>query len=411
MSRFRFRAYDQHGALKDGEIEARSRDRALEALHQRGQYPIDLVADDRESVAPSRWWEREITLGSGALPLMGLMLFTRELATLVRADLPIDESLRIVSLQPLMPRRIKDATLGVLDAVRQGQSLSSALAARGAEFPEYFWRLIQAGEASGSLGDVLDDLSTFLERSSEVRTQVGSALLYPAVLLVAAGCALTVVLTVLLPTVVPLFKDAGAPLPVTIKFLVDAQDFVVSNWLVILIGLAALIAGAIAALRLAAFRLSIDKALLKIPVVGGLIANRETSRFARTLATLSHNGVPMLEAVRIAGSVMQNRAFAQAAVNAGQVLQEGGSLSAPLVQSGLFSELSMRLVTVGEQTGQLEPMLMRVAQVYESTLQRQLERLMSLLTPVLTLVIGGLVGSLILSVMSAILKVNELAGL
>ncbi len=411
MSRFRFTAYDQHGALKEGEIEARSRERALETLHQRGQYPIDLVSDDAAGAPTKRWWEREITLGNGALPLTGLMLFTRELATLIKADLPIDESLRIVSLQPLMPRRIKAATLGVLEAIRQGQSLSSALAARGPEFPEYFWRLIQAGEASGSLGDVLDDLSTFLERSNEVRTQVGSALLYPAVLLVAAGCAIVVVLTVLLPTVVPLFKDAGAPLPVTIKFLVDAQDFVTRNWLTTLIAMAALTMIGAVSLRRPELRLLIDRGLLKIPVVGGLIANRETSRFARTLSTLSHNGVPLLEAVRIAGSVMQNRAFSLAVANAGQVLQEGGSLSSPLVQSGLFSELSMRLIAVGEQTGQLEAMLMRVAQVYESTLQRQLSRLMSLLTPVLTLVIGGLVGGLILSVMSAILKVNELAGL
>ena len=126
---------------------------------------------------------------------------------------------------------------------------------------------------------------------------------------------------------------------------------------------------------------------------------------------MNRNGVPMLEAVRISSSVLQNRAFTAAVTHAGQVLQEGGNLSQPLLQSGLFSELSMRLIAVGEQTGQLEAMLMRVAQVYESTLQRQLTRLMSLLSPALTLLIGGLVGGLILSVMSAILKINELAGL
>ena len=411
MPPFRFRAYDQNGALKDGEIEARSRERALEALHQRGQYPIDLIAVDDGQVAAGKWWEREITLGDGSLPASGLMLFTRELATLVKADLPIDECLQIVSLQPLIPRRIKAATLGVLDAVRQGQSLSAALAARGTEFPEYFWRLVQAGEASGSIGEVLDDLSAFLERSNEVRSQVSSALLYPAVLLVAAGGALVIILTVLLPTVVPLFKDAGAPLPGSIRVLVDAQDFVARNWVVSLAVLAAILASIPLAWRQPALRLSIDRALLKLPVVGGLIANRETSRFARTLSTLSHNGVPMLDAVRISGSVLQNTAYARAVATAGQVLQEGGQLSTPLVKSGLFSELAMRLIAVGERTGQLEPMLMRVATVYEDSLQRQLSRLMSLLTPVLTLLIGGMVGGLILSVMNAILKVNELAGL
>lgn len=411
MPQFRFRAYDQHGALKDGAIEARSRERALEALHQRGQYPIDLATLDGGSVASQPWWDREITLGDGSLPLPGLMLFTRELATLVKADLPIDDCLHIVSLQPLIPRRIKAATLGVLEGIRQGQSLSSALAARGSEFPEYYWRLVQAGEASGSVGGVLDDLSAFLERSNEVRSQVTSALLYPAVLLVAAGGALVVILTVLVPAVVPLFKDAGAPLPVTIRVLSDAQDFAARNWAIMLALPAAIIAAIPLALRQPALRLSIDRVLLKLPVAGGLIANRETARFARTLSTLSHNGVPMLDAVRISGSVLQNTAFARAVAAAGQGLQEGGQLSTPLVRSGLFSELSMRLVTVGEQTGQLEPMLMRVATIYEATLQRQLSRLLTLLTPILTLMIGGVIGGLILSVMSAILKVNELAGL
>ena len=411
MPRYRFRAYDKQGVLKDGDIEARSRETALEVLHQRGQYPLDLIADDSGAKPAQRWWDREITLGDGSLPLTGLTLFTRELATLVKADLPLDESLRIVGLQPLIPRRIKAATLGILDSVREGSSLSGALAARGAEFPEYYWRLIQAGEASGSLGEVLDDLSQFLERSSEVRTQVGSALLYPAVLLVAAAGAITVILTVLLPTVVPLFKDAGAQLPATIQFMVDAQSFIARNWVLVLAALAGLLTASILAVRNSSIRLTMHRFFLRIPIVGGLIGNRETARFARTLATMSRSGVPMLEAVRISGSVMQNQAFAAAVANAGQSLQEGGNLSVPLLKSGLFSELSMRLVTVGEQTGQLEPMLMRVAQVYEATLSRQLARFMSLLTPMLTLLIGGLVGGLILSVMSAILKINELAGL
>ena len=411
MPQFRYRAYDKQGALKEDAIEARSRETALEALHQRGLFPLDVTGTDGPAPTAQKWWDRDISFGDGSLPLAGLTVFTRELATLIKADLTLDDALRIVSLQPLIPRKIKAATLSILDAVRQGDSLSGALAARGKEFPEYYWRLIQAGEASGSLGDVLDDLSQFLERSSEVRTQVGSALLYPAVLLVAAMGALTVILTVLIPTIVPLFSDAGAKLPWSLQVLVDAQSFVGRNWIAILLLLALAIVLMTLGLRNAGVRTILHRAFLKIPIVGSLISDRETARFARTLSTMTHSGVPMLEAVRISGSVLQNQAFAQAVANAGQVLQEGGTLSQPLLQSGLFSELSMRLITVGEQTGQLEGMLMRVAQVYEATLARQLARLMSLLTPVLTLVIGGLVGGLILSVMNALLAMNDLAGL
>ncbi|MFA5949753.1 MAG: type II secretion system F family protein [Hyphomicrobium sp.] len=406
MPRYRYKAYDQRGSLTEGEIETRTREAALEALHRRGYFPLDVAESKADPVL--RWWEREV-FGDGALPLAGLALFTRELATLIKADLPLDESLRIVSLQPLIPSRVRACTRALLEAVRGGASLSGAMSARGQDFPEYYWRLIQAGEASGSLSEVLDDMSGFLERSNEVRAQVGSALLYPAVLLFAAAIAVGVILTVLLPTVLPLFKDAGAAPPASLQFLVDAEAFVAGNWALVLALAIGLGVALFAASRNAGLRLWFDRTLLKIPVVGVLSGNRETARLARTLATLTRNGVPMLDAVRISGAVLGNRAFIAAVADAGEALKEGGSLSKPLEQSGLFSELSLRLIAVGEQTGQLEPMLMRVAGIYEATVQRQLARLMTLLTPALTLFVGGLVGSLILSVMSAILSVNDLA--
>jgi general secretion pathway protein F len=161
--------------------------------------------------------------------------------------------------------------------------------------------------------------------------------------------------------------------------------------------------------RSPALRLTIDRAILRLPMVGGLVAARETARFSRTLSTLSHNGVPMLDAVRISGSVLQNKAFSLAAVAAVESLKEGGSLSQPLAKSGLFSELALRLMAVGEQTAQLDTMLMRIAQIFETTLQRQLSRLMTLLTPLLTLLIGALVGGLIISVMTAIMSLNDVA--
>jgi general secretion pathway protein F len=407
MPRYRYRAYDQSGALTKGEIETRSREMALTLLHQRGAHPLEVVED---SAAPTtqRWWEREVFAGGG-LPVSGLALLTRELATLVKADLQLDDALRIVSLQPLIPGRIRRVTQQLHEAVRGGESLSNALAARGTEFPEYFWRLVQAGETSGTLGDVLEDIAAFLERSSEVKSQVGSALLYPAVLLIAAVGALVIIMTVLLPTVVPLFKDAGATPPATIQFLVTMQDLLARNWMLALAALGAAIVGGGLALRQPPVRAAIDRLVLKIPVVGRLVTARETARFSRTLSTLTRNGVPMLESVRIAGSVLQNTAFKAAANDAVESLKSGETLSAPLLRCGLFSELSLRLIAVGEQTGQLDVMLMRVATVFETALQRQLARLMSLLTPILTLVIGGLVGGLILSVMTAILSVNDLA--
>ena len=408
MSRFRYRAYDASGALTEGDLETASRQVAIETLHRRGYFTLDVAETAAAATAPQRWWEREVFASAG-LPLASLAIFTRELSTLVRAELPLDESLRIVGLQPLMTARVRACTRALYESVRQGAALSAAMAAQGANFPEYYWRLIEAGEASGSLGDVLDDLAGFIERANETRAQVTSALIYPLVLLAAALVTVGVVVSVLVPAVVPLFKDAGTEPPAALRILSDIHGFVAGNWLAVLgcLGLAALSVYALS--KNAAVRLWLDRLTLRLPLLGRLTANRETARFARTLATMTRNGVPMLEGVRIAGSVLSNRAFSAAVSKAGDALKEGGTLSQPLDASGLFSELSLRLIGVGEQTGQLEQMLIRVASIYEATVQRQMARFVTLLTPTLTLLIGGLIGSLIISVMGAILSVNDLA--
>ena len=233
----------------------------MEALQRQGHFPLEVT----EGAAPSdqRWWEREV-FGGGHLSLSDLALFTHELASLVKADLPLDEALRIVSLQPLMSAKIRKVTHKVLNAILEGNSLSGALEGCGTDFPEYYWRLVQAGEASGSIGEVLDDISAFLERSSEMRGQIGSALLYPAILLAAAGGALVVIMTVLLPTLLPLFKDAGAALPPTIKFLVDAQTVVAQNWVAIPIVLTGVVAAVIAANQNQGLRLWFHRARLRL---------------------------------------------------------------------------------------------------------------------------------------------------
>lgn len=407
MPRYVYRSYDQRGVLKQGSLDTQSREAALEALHRQGHFALE-VREGEAASDDKKWWEREV-FGSGHLSLTDLSLFTHELASLVKADLPLDEALRIVSLQPLMSTKIRKVTRRLLDSIREGNSLSGALAASGTDFPEYYWRLIQAGEASGSVGEVLDDISAFLDRSSEMRGQIGSALVYPMILLAAAGGAVAIIMTVLLPTLLPLFKDAGATLPPTLKLMVDVQAWCVGNWPIIIVAVVGCLVAAIAASQSQSLKQSVHRALLRLPIIGHVIANRETARFCRTLATLTRNGVPLLDAVRLSGSVLRNSAFLVAVADVGETLKAGSSLASPLTQSGLFSELSLRLIAIGEQTGQLDVMLMRVAVIYEAMLQRQLSRLTGLITPVLTLIIGGLVGGLILSVMNAILSVNDLA--
>jgi general secretion pathway protein F len=406
MPWYRYRAYDAHGALQAGEIEAATRDSALDALCRNGLYPLEANAGragDRQ-----RWWERQV-LRRGRLSRAGLSLLTRELATLLKVEIPVDEALRIVSLQPAVSGPTRRICRALLESVLGGASLSEAMRAHPDSFPEFYWRMVHAGEVSGTVGQVMDDLASFLERSAETRARIRVALLYPAVVGLAAAVALAVIFTVLLPTIVPMFKDAGITPPVIVRLLLDVQETIARDWILLLATASALLVGSRLAAQNDRLREVRDRSLLRLPTVGGLLLGAATARFARMLATLLRSGVPMLQALRIVGSVAGNHAFAAAIAKAADEIQEGGTLHGSLTKLDLFSDLSLRLVTAGEQTGQLETMLLRVATIYEAQLQRQIDRLTSLLVPVLTLAIGIVVGGLILSVMSAIVSVNELA--
>lgn len=406
MPHYSYEAFDRDGVRRAGALAAATREGALEVLTRRGQIPIALT--EGRPATDVAWWQREL-FGGGGLPLPAMAMFTRELTALIKADIPIDDALRLVAMQPLIPARVRKTTTSVLGLVTEGEALSDALAAQGKTFPEFYWRLVRAGEASGSLGPVLDDLTVFLDSSVETRGRVGAALMYPAVLIVAALGAVAVIMTVLLPTITPLFQEAGATPPFLVRVLGRVSVFLSGNAYGIAAAILALIIAAAVALQNARARMALDRILLRLPIAGPLIERRDTGRLARTLATLIKNSVPIVDAVRISASVLSNRVLAEAVRGAGDEIQEGGVLSAPLARSGLFSDLFLRLTSIGEQTGQLDTMLQRTAEIYESALKRQIQRLTSLITPVVTLVIGGVVGGLLVTVMSALISVNDLA--
>lgn len=404
--RYGYRSYDASGRLVQGEIISDSREMALDALHRRGEFPLE-VADSLVTRHP-RWWDRDIVLFR-RVSLSGLALFTRELATLLKADIALDETLRIVALQPSLSSPMRAITETILSRVLEGQSLSQAMAAEGDAFPEFYWRLARGGEASGTLGEVLDDLAAFLERSAEMRSKVLSALLYPAILLTVAVLAIVAIMAILLPSIVPLLRDAGAPLPLIVRILEGIRETVYGHWMLSLGLVGALAVGLVALIATGLLRMVFSRLVLRLPLIRELIIQREVARFSRTLATLMKSGVPMLDATRIAGSVLVNLVFRSAVKTVTDEVRQGAPLTRSLAASGYFPEVALRLIAVGEKTGQLETMLMRVADIFEATLQRQLDRVTALITPVLTLGMGFLVGGLIVSVMGALLGINELA--
>lgn len=405
MPAYHYKAYAADGSTQTGRLTALSRETALEALSRRGL----LAAELREggSTRPLRWWQREV-LGTRRIARSQLAMLSRDLATLVEAEVPLDEALRILILQPLLSRRVRTTLEAVLERVSDGQTLCDAFAETGA-FPEFYWRLARAGEASGSLGPTLSSISRYLERGEEIRQQLRSALAYPIVLSITAVATLVIVSSVLVPTLVPVLTSAGAPLPPAIALIVAVQEAMARYWPV-LAGLTAILAAALArAFSDERMRLGLHRGLLRIPALSSLIRQRETARFAGAMSTMLANGVPMLEALGIAGRAQGNLAYARGIAGIAEEVSHGGGLRGPLERSGLFSELALRIITVGEQTGQLELMLGRVAAIYEAGLQRDLQRISALAGPALTVIIGVVVGGLMLSVLGTLVGINELA--
>jgi general secretion pathway protein F len=405
MPRFSYTAYDDGGARGKGVIDADNREAAIESLFRQGRYPLELIEGSASS-AP-HWWERELFVRG--LSQRNLALLTRELATLVKAELPIDEALRIASLQPLMPKHAQQIVARVLGRVLEGASLSEALEAQAGVFPTYYAQIVRAGEAAGTLGQALDDLAKFLERATEFRGRVGSALLYPALLLIAAVGTLLVIMTILVPTIAPLFQEAGARPPFIVQALLGVQETIANHWLFAILTIVTLAGGLVALARNEGWRLWWDRTKLRMPLVSTLVCGGQTATMTRTLGTLIRNGVPLLQAIHVTSGVLSNRAMAAAMRDCANDVREGATLANSLGKSGAFPELALRLTAVGEQTGQLDVMLERVGGIYEAALQQQLLRLTNLLTPALTIVIGVLVGGLLLSVMGAIVGLNDLA--
>jgi len=404
MPRYRYRAYDGAGALKSGEIEGLSDTGVLDQLRAAGLFPVEAV--EQGHAREERWWERDLFAGR-TLPATSLALFTRELSTLVEAGIPLDEALRIVTLHP-MAKAMRKVVEETLAHVLEGASLSEAMEHQG-RYGDFYCSMVRAGEAGGNLAEVLRQLAAFLERSVETRARIRSALVYPCVLVLMALGALVLIATVLLPTLVPIFRDAGAEPPYLIRRMLDAQAAIAEHWIVLCVIAAAAVVGVVALWQYPQARIAGHRLVLRMPVLGDLVTLGETAKLARTLASLLGSGVPMLTALRIVGNVAGNAVFTAAFAEASEEVKEGRMLSQALHKSGVFPGLMLRLIAVGEETGRLEPMLRHVEKIFETQVHRRLEQLLTLLTPALTIIMGLIVGGLIMSVMNAILSINELA--
>ena len=404
MPLYRYRAVSRAGEVIDGELAGADKSAVIERLHQMGHTPIR--AEEVRGSRGGRPWTLTL-LSARRAGRREIALFTREMATLLGAGLTLERALEILAgLSDHEPTRRLLARL--LESIRGGGSFADALAERGETFPRFYVSMVRAGEAGGALEEVLQRLSDYLERAQALRESVRSALIYPAIVVLMAGASIAVLLTVVLPQFTPLFEDAGAALPPLTRIVIAAGRAVEDYGWAGLAGVLVLALLIRQQLATPAGRARWDALALSLPLAGDLIAKAETARFSRTLATLLSNGVPMLSALAIVKDTLANRVTAKAIEDIGTSLKEGEGLAEPLAKARHFPALSAQLVRVGEETGQLEQMLHKVADIYDQEVRRAVDRMLALLVPGMTLALGGLIALIIGSILSAMFSVYDI---
>jgi len=405
MPRYRYTAYTPKGDILNGELEAQSNTDALSVLNQKGLHPYITEKLDGVGEVKNRsylWALRN------KITVQDYANFSRELATLVQAELPLDESLRLMAGHK-GNKKLAKLTSTLLTHVVAGTPLSTALQEHADNAPLMMESMIRAGEARGDLGTALSDLASFLEARIDTQSKISSALTYPIILTVTAIFTIAIIISVLVPTLLPLFEDTGAVVPPALAAGNWLSVQITEHWLAISLALLIIVLAGWKILRIEAVRRLGDRLALKLPLIGSLVTKHNLFMFARMLGTLLRNGVPLIQALQVSASVVPNRNISSLIQAAVQPVQEGQRLAEVLTQSKSIPETAISFIAIGEESSRLDDMLLHMAKLYEKETSQQLERVMTMLTPAITVMIGIVVGGLILSVMQAILGVNDLA--
>jgi general secretion pathway protein F len=410
MTRFRYRAVNATGDLIEGEIDGQDQGAVIEQLRRQGHLPLatePLAAATEDVGAAVLRRLHQPLFGHGRIGRQEVAMITRQLATMLDSGLTIDQTLRF--LVDLADREaLRRLLTDLLERVQGGSTLADACAEHEEVFSRAYVSLVRAGEAGGALNEVLARLADYLENAERLAEQVKSALVYPIILLVMAGLSIVVLLTVVVPQFTPLFENAGAELPLLTRIVVSVGDLMQQYWWMLLLGAICLWWLARRQIQRPESRARIDRWLLRVPLFGGLLTRIDTARLARTLGTLLANGVPILNALVIARDTIANAALRDAIGETATAVKEGKGVADPLARSHRFPPLAVRLIAVGERSGHLEAMLIKVADIYDAEVRSTVERLMSLLVPALTLSLGAIIATIIGAVLMAILSAYEL---
>ena len=404
MPLFEYKAVAPSGETVQGTMEAASMELVILKLQEAGNIPLHAKESGTGLFGLSA-----LRLGRRGMNAREVGEFTQQLSTLLVAGLPLDRSLQVM-LELSENERVKRTGAEIRDRVREGGSLSDALEEQHGAFNRLFVNMVRAGEVGGTLDVTLVRLTDYLERSADLKDSVVSALIYPALLLVLAAGSLILLLVYVIPQFTPIFEELGGDLPLITRMVLGVGSVLQNFWWAIILVTVLIVVQFRRMLADADKRFSWDTRVLNMKWVGDLIGKIEIARLSRTLGTLLSNGVPLLGALSIARNVLANTVLKKEVSDATREVKTGGGLAHNLAKGGYFPRLALQMISVGEETGKLDEMLLKVSDTYDIEVRKTIERLLSVFTPVVTLLLALMIGTIVMSVLVAILSINDLVG-
>jgi general secretion pathway protein F len=400
MTLFYYKAVTASGETLEGQLDLGSHDEVIGKLQDAGNIPLEVrEADSGDSASLFAALFKRATLKDAQI-----VQFTQQLATLLGAGQPLDRALQILLDLPETDKA-KRLLERVRDQVRGGTPLSDALEAEQGTFSRLYVNMVRAGEAGGSMDETLARLADYLERSANLRSSVINAMIYPAFLVGMVMVSLMVLLIYVVPQFAPMFADMGVEMPLITKVVLAVGSTLQSFWWLILAVIVLGIGWIRRQMADPPSRLKIDERLLKTRVIGDVIRKVETARLARTLGTLLKNGVPLLNGLTVARNVMNNTVLGEAVGQAAEEVKTGGGLGFALTQSKRFPKLALQMISVGEESGELDTMLMKVADTFDIEVKNTLDRLLAALVPATTIVMTVVVAMIMLAIVLPIMNI------
>ncbi|MBP7937657.1 MAG: type II secretion system F family protein [Phycisphaerae bacterium] len=419
MATFQYEAMNQSGQEVKDEIEAQTTEDALAKIRGLGYYPTKLKQKggkkaEKAGAAAGGAKKKKAVGGIGRVKVKEITQFTRQLSTLQDAGLPILRSLRILEQQQ-KPGMMRAILRNVADDIEGGATLSEAMAGQPKAFDRLFCNMVAAGETGGVLDVILQRLADFLERAQRLKRKVMGAMIYPVVVIAFAMGIVAGIMIAVVPKFEEIFKDFGTQLPGMTVILISISKWFVKGtppgW-VILLFTPVIVILLFKLLRMSeAGRYGVDLVLIKIPVLGNILAKSSVARFTRTLGTLLAAGVPILEAINITKETSGNEVYARALKNVHDEIREGESFANPLRAAKICDGIVVNMIDVGEETGDLDKMLIKIADNYDEEVETLVDGLVSLLEPVMVVVLGGIVGFIVIALFLPLVSlINAVSG-